>query len=91
MFVTSSEMPHPLNKKEILLHSSLQEAGGTKGEFSLTRHLHKLVGERLLHRGLCAAHPHVCTTILRGSGRQKLESGEVATCTITERHNTHEA
>lgn len=43
MLVTNSEMPHPLNDKEIVLHSSLREAGEeTKGEFALTRHLHKL-------------------------------------------------
>lgn len=43
MLVTNSEMLHPLNDKGIWLHSSLQEAGEeTKGEFSLTRHLHKL-------------------------------------------------
>lgn len=33
MLVTNSEMPHPLNKKKILLHSSLQEAGGRDKEW----------------------------------------------------------
>lgn len=51
MFVTNSEIPHPLNKKKKYCCTAHYKRLGeeTKAEFSLTRHLHKLVGESLLH------------------------------------------